>query len=128
MEKTGRPVSPHVTIYSFPIAALTSITNRVTGVSLSVGAFSLSLLELVGGSGSSFEVVQSIAQMGDTSAIIPTTAKLTVAFPFIYHYLAGLRHLYWDMKPDVLSTSEVEMSSKVMVGASIVITSGALLM
>ena len=30
-------MSPHVTIYRFPIAALTSITNRVTGVMLTVG-------------------------------------------------------------------------------------------
>lgn len=37
--KLGRPVSPHVTIYKFPITALTSITNRVTGVALSAGKF-----------------------------------------------------------------------------------------
>jgi len=35
--KKGRPISPHVEIYKFPPAALTSITNRVTGVMLSVG-------------------------------------------------------------------------------------------
>lgn len=35
--KTGRPLSPHVTIYAFPAAALTSIANRVTGVALVVG-------------------------------------------------------------------------------------------
>jgi hypothetical protein len=35
--KKGRPVSPHVTIYKFPVTALSSITNRVTGVILSVG-------------------------------------------------------------------------------------------
>lgn len=34
MEKTGRPISPHVTIYAFPMAAISSITNRVTGVAL----------------------------------------------------------------------------------------------
>lgn len=33
----GRHVSPHVTVYKFPIAALSSITNRVTGVVLSAG-------------------------------------------------------------------------------------------
>ena len=32
--KKGRPVSPHVTIYAFPAAAISSITNRVTGVVL----------------------------------------------------------------------------------------------
>ena len=36
-DKTGRPVSPHVTIYKFPPSALSSIANRVTGVALSVG-------------------------------------------------------------------------------------------
>ncbi len=35
--KKGRPVSPHVTIYKFPPAALSSITNRVTGVVLTGG-------------------------------------------------------------------------------------------
>jgi len=35
--KKGRFVSPHVTIYKFPITALSSITNRVTGVFLTIG-------------------------------------------------------------------------------------------
>ena len=37
--KKGRPVSPHVTIYKFPLAAISSITNRVTGCVLSVGMY-----------------------------------------------------------------------------------------
>jgi hypothetical protein len=32
-----RLVSPHVTIYAFPMAAISSITNRVTGITLSLG-------------------------------------------------------------------------------------------
>ena len=35
--KKGRPVSPHVQVYAFPITAISSITNRITGVALSVG-------------------------------------------------------------------------------------------
>jgi succinate dehydrogenase (ubiquinone) cytochrome b560 subunit len=35
--RKGRPVSPHVTIYKFPITSISSIMNRVTGVALSVG-------------------------------------------------------------------------------------------
>lgn len=35
--KLGRPISPHVTIYKFPITALTSIANRGTGIMLTVG-------------------------------------------------------------------------------------------
>ena len=37
MAKLGRPVSPHVTIYAFPIVALSSITVRITGVLLTLG-------------------------------------------------------------------------------------------
>ncbi len=40
---TGRPVSPHVTIYKFPITALTSITNRATGVGMFAGKKGCSL-------------------------------------------------------------------------------------
>ena len=35
--KLGRPVSPHVTIYAFPITAISSIVVRVTGVALGAG-------------------------------------------------------------------------------------------
>ena len=37
-EKTGRPLSPHVSIYKFPVVALSSITVRVTGCGLAAGA------------------------------------------------------------------------------------------
>ena len=37
MEKTGRPISPHVDIYKFPPTAISSITHRVTGCVLAGG-------------------------------------------------------------------------------------------
>lgn len=45
--KLGRPVSPHVTIYKFPVAAISSITNRVTGVALTAGMINLMETELI---------------------------------------------------------------------------------
>ena len=36
-DSTGRPVSPHVTEYAFPVVAISSIVNRVTGVGLWAG-------------------------------------------------------------------------------------------
>jgi hypothetical protein len=35
--KPNRPLSPHVSIYRFPLPALTSITNRATGSGLTAG-------------------------------------------------------------------------------------------
>ena len=34
----NRPLSPHLTIYRWPVTMMTSITHRITGVGLSVVA------------------------------------------------------------------------------------------
>lgn len=36
-QKLGRPLSPHVTTYKFPVVAISSIVVRATGVGLSAG-------------------------------------------------------------------------------------------
>merc|ERR1719263_2486462 len=41
MDKTGRPISPHVFIYRFPMIALSSITVRITGILASAGLFAV---------------------------------------------------------------------------------------
>lgn len=121
MAATRRPVSPHVTIYSWPVAALTSITNRVTGVTLSFGAAGLGLVELVGGNGAALDLMSSIGSgaIGGTAAM--AGAKFAVAFPFAYHYLGGARHLIWDNSPEMLTNVDVEKASWTLVGASVVI-------
>lgn len=121
MKKTQRPVSPHVTIYAFPITALTSITNRVTGVALSVGAAGLGVVELASGGGGSVALMQDIASMGP---IVASTAKFSVAFPCVYHYLGGLRHILWDRYPDTLTNIGVDKASYALVGTSTLLSIG----
>lgn len=123
MQKTGRPVSPHVTIYSFPIAALTSITNRVTGVTLSFGALGLAGAELVGGSGSALALMEGI---GSSGIVLASTAKFAVAFPCVYHFFGAVRHLAWDKTPDMLTIADVEKSSYALVGSSLIVSGGFL--
>jgi succinate dehydrogenase (ubiquinone) cytochrome b560 subunit len=123
MKETGRPVSPHVTIYSFPIGALSSITNRVTGVALSLGCAGLGAIELVGGSGTALQVMQMV---GSSSTILAAGAKFSVAFPISYHYLGALRHIAWDNKPDMLTNVDVEKSSYILFGASTVLSAGTM--
>ena len=124
MKKTQRPVSPHVTIYAFPITALTSITNRVTGVALSVGAVGLGTAELLAtGSGGSVALMQEIAAMGP---VVSSIAKFSVAFPCIYHYIGGLRHMAWDRYPDTLTNIGVEKASYALVGTSTLLSLGLL--
>mmetsp|Transcript_15438 Transcript_15438/g.21505 ORF Transcript_15438/g.21505 Transcript_15438/m.21505 type:complete len:179 (-) Transcript_15438:173-709(-) len=125
MKETGRPVSPHVTIYAFPAVALSSITNRVTGVCLSLGAAGLGLVEIVGGSGMSATLMSDIGSMGP---LVSMPAKFGVAFTGTYHYLGALRHLSWDEKPELLVNEDVYKSSLVLFGASTVISAGIALM
>lgn len=120
MKETGRPVSPHVTVYAFPAVALSSITNRVTGCALSVGCAGLGLIELVGGSGSSLSLMQTIGSQGFP---IAAAAKFSVSFPIVYHYFAAVRHFMWDSKPEMLENQAVQQSSYILFGASTAISS-----
>jgi len=120
-KKTGRPVSPHVTIYSFPIGALTSIVNRVTGCALSVGAAGLGAAELLGGSGTALDLMSTLGAQG---GVITAGAKFSVAFPFAYHYIGGLRHLAWDSMPDMLTNADVDKASYALAGSSVLISLG----
>jgi len=123
MAKTRRPVSPHVTIYSFPICALASITTRVTGCALSFGAAGLGALELIGGNGTALSLMSDI---GNSGLVLSSGAKFAVAFPIVYHYFGGLRHLVWDNAPDMLTNVDVEKTSYGLIGASVLVSGVAL--
>jgi len=126
MAKTRRPVSPHVTIYSFPVCALSSIATRVTGCILSFGAAGLGIVEIFGGSGAALSTMQCIGS-GEMvgGALFVAGAKFSVAFPFAYHYLGGLRHLVWDNSPEMLTNVDVEKASYGLLGASVLLSSVA---
>lgn len=119
MKSSGNPVSPHVLIYAFPIAAISSITNRVTGAALSVGCAGLGFLELVGGTGTSYWVMETIGSQG---FLIASGAKFGVSFTIIYHFLGALRHFAWDYYPDLLTNEEVEKASLALMGGSTVLS------
>jgi succinate dehydrogenase (ubiquinone) cytochrome b560 subunit len=122
MKETGRPVSPHVTIYAFPIAALSSITNRATGIAMAVGCVGLGSAEIVGGSGTAIHMMQVI---GSSGAIVAGGAKFSVVFPLVYHYLGAIRHFMWDNKPEMLTNVDVQKSSYYLFGAATVVAAGA---
>ena len=127
--RTGRPVSPHVTIYSFPAAALTSIAIRVTGCALSVGALGLGTIELAMGSGSALGLMQELGSPeGWGGSAAAYGARTAVAFPVAYHYLGGLRHLLWDRAPEMLTNFDVDRASYALAGGSVLATLGLVLL
>jgi len=122
MNRTGRPVSPHVTIYALPVAAIASIATRITGVLLSFGSLGVGAADLVAGPGTSLAIMQTL---GSSGIIIGSTAKLAVAFPLVYHSLGALRHFIWDFFPDkYLNNDDVPKSSAFLIGSSTVISLG----
>lgn len=116
MALKGRPVSPHVTIYAFPITAISSITNRFTGVGLSVGILGIASASLVG-----IDPSAVTNAVGNTTLIGPL-AKIAVSFPLVYHYLGGLRHMAWDSYPQMLQTEGVASSSYALLAGSAAIS------
>lgn len=113
------PTSPHVMIYKFPIPAISSITNRITGVGLFVGFSALTAATLASGPEGLLGAIDSfkIAAPG----LVPVT-KCVVGFPLAYHYTAGLRHMVWDYTAKGLETPDMESSSVAVLAISVGLT------
>uniref|UniRef100_A0A671F3G7 Succinate dehydrogenase cytochrome b560 subunit, mitochondrial n=1 Tax=Rhinolophus ferrumequinum TaxID=59479 RepID=A0A671F3G7_RHIFE len=88
---SNRPLSPHITIYSWSLPMAMSICHRGTGVALSAGVslFGLSALVLPGNFESYLELVKSLS----LGPALIHTAKFALVFPLMYHTWNGIRHL-----------------------------------
>jgi len=92
-EKLNRPSSPWI-IYKPHLPMMTSLTHRVTGVVMGVALCGISVGTFVapGDFQSYIELIKSM----EISPAIMFPAKTAVAFPLVYHYINGIRHLSWD--------------------------------
>eukprot|EP00466_Bigelowiella_natans_P019180 jgi/Bigna1/52072/estExt_Genewise1Plus.C_50106 len=113
-----RPTSPDVKIYKFPVAALSSITNRITGVLLSIGCAGVGAAAIT----IDCNVPVIIDSIKTSAPVLVPAMKLCVGFPLVYHYLGGVRHLVWDYTLKGLDISSMEQSSYALFGGSAVIS------
>lgn len=133
-EKLGRPCSPDVKIYKFSATAISSISNRITGCILSGGIYLTKWFNYlvlfvfflgIVGVGALSLVGVDVAGLFSTLGNVPVVGhilKLGVAFPLIFHYLGGVRHVAWDQKPELLENDKVEKSSYLVFGVSAALT------
>ena len=93
MANGARPLSPHLSIYRWPITMTLSILHRVTGLALSAGFLVLTgWLAAAATGGSSYESVAGL--LGS----IPGRVLLVgMTFAFFFHLANGIRHLVWDL-------------------------------
>lgn len=101
--------------YKFPVVALSSITNRVTGCVLSGGVAFGGVLSFVGGPETLPAFVEGFKSWLPFM-VYPT--KLAFGFPFVYHTLGGFRHLYWDKTTEGIDNQSAKASSIALFAAS----------
>lgn len=112
-----RPLSPHLQVYRLPLAAITSILNRITGVGMTLasilivwwfaaGAYSAGYFQFVDGVLTS--ILGNLVLVGSLAALW-------------YHMLNSVRHLIWDTGR-MMDVEIVEKSSYVVFGATAIAT------
>jgi|SRR6185312_6709622 len=112
----ARPLSPHLTIYRWPATMATSITHRITGVGLSVGAVILAWWLVAISNGP--EGWNSFHAVSDTP--IGELVLLGLVWSLVYHFLNGIRHLAWDLGYG-FDKKLAERNSVMIIAASIIL-------
>jgi succinate dehydrogenase / fumarate reductase, cytochrome b subunit len=88
----SRPLSPHLSVYRWPVSMALSISHRVTGVGLGIGTLLLTWwLVAAATSDAAFATVQ-----GFLASWLGVLLLLAWAAALIFHLCTGIRHLFWD--------------------------------
>ena len=94
MATPKRPLSPFMIgpYYRPQLTSMMSIAHRATGVVLSIGALVL-VAWLVAAAGSADAFNTFTAVMG---SMVGKLALFVFSASLVYHFLNGIRHLFWD--------------------------------
>ena len=103
-------ISPHVSIYKFPVTAISSILTRVSGVYLSGLFIAGGISKLVNKDKYLYDKYNNL------SYNLKTAFHYTIIFPSVYHTYGGLRHFIWDKYPKLLTNKSVPKSSYLLFG------------
>ncbi len=117
MAAQNRPLSPHLQIYKKQITSVLSITHRMTGIALTIGALVLSYWLISATYGpEAFQAAQSF--MGSW---LGRLVLLGLTFSLYFHLGNGVRHLGWDFGKG-FALSQVRTTGIAVVVFSIVLT------
>jgi succinate dehydrogenase / fumarate reductase cytochrome b subunit len=88
-----RPLSPHLQVYRLPLTAVLSITHRLSGLAIVLGAVLLIFVL--------FAVAAGPQVYATAHAILDSWLGRLVLVGFTlalyFHLCNGVRHLFWDM-------------------------------
>lgn len=117
MTNPDRPLSPHLSIYRWPVTMVSSILHRATGVAMSLGFVVLAgwLFDAAAGPD---------VYAGFVAAMSSTAGKLFLvgwSFAFFYHLANGIRHVVWDTGHG-LEKGQATASAWMVIATSVVLT------
>ena len=88
----SRPLSPHLQVYRPQLTSVLSISHRLAGMFLALGAIYLVLwVAAVAAGPDSYKAMQAFS-----ASVIGRLLLLGWTVALFYHLANGLRHLFWD--------------------------------
>lgn len=117
MNTEGRPLSPHLTVYRWPITMTLSILHRMTGVALSFGLVAFVIwLEAI-----AFDAVPYDSVKAFMDSLPGQVMLFGWCMSFFFHLSNGVRHLIWDTGR-LFEKSQANASSWFVIIATVVFT------
>ena len=117
MNNHDRPLSPHLSIYRWPVTMATSILHRATGVAMAVGfiVFAGWLFDAASGP----DVYAGFIGYMDTT--VGCLLLVGWSYAFFFHLSNGIRHLVWDTGRG-LEKEQASRSAWFVIVVSVVLT------
>jgi succinate dehydrogenase / fumarate reductase cytochrome b subunit len=117
MNPNDRPLSPHLSIYRWPVTMASSILHRATGIAMAFG-FILFAGWLADAAAGPDAYAAFAAAMGST---IGRILLVGWSWAFFYHFANGIRHLVWDTGRG-LEKEQANASAWLVIVVSVVLT------
>lgn len=113
-----RPLSPHISIYRWPVTMAMSIAHRVSGAALYVGTIFLAAwLAGVACGKETFEMINTVCD-----SFLGRTVLFLYTLALVHHLVGGVRHLFWDVNPALLEKHCATRVARATIFISIILT------
>ena len=117
MSNNDRPLSPHLSVYRWPVTMVSSILHRATGIAMAAG-FVLLVFWLADTANGPDAYAALAAAMG---SVLGRILLVGWSWAFFYHLANGIRHLVWDTGRG-LEKGQATASAWLVIAASVVLT------
>lgn len=117
VNRGNRPLSPHVSIYRFPLNAILSIAHRITGVGLSITALLVVWWFLAAAISPEYFATADWF----LTSWLGTLIMVVSVFALWLHFCNGVRHLIWDTG-SWFGNHRVQLTGQVAIAIAVVMT------